>query len=246
MKKGTASHGRIFRIAYGLILLFSAFIQAHGQTVDYDHAIPASWLRGAELRLGNPNIEGTPYLFKDWMPGTMLMTNGRVVEDIRINFVNQEGEVMVTKPYAGLDVQYGVIELDVVSVTIKDEDQDRRFVRYWADTIESTGDELHYFYEVLAEGKVSLLKKPYKFFKRAKLREAYSNGNNKAKFVLKREFFLRLPGQESYTTMRLSKGLVLRAIGKSRADEAKRLMKAQKGKWNRGRDVGAMLVQLFR
>jgi len=245
MKRGILPQFTFLRLLFGLSWLFSTAFTTNAQTIDYDNAIPATWLRGAELRLGNPDIDGTPYLFKDWQPGTMLMTNGRLVEDIKVNFINQAGEVMVSKPYAGLNVQYGVIELDVVSVTISEKDEDRRFVRYWADTIENVGDEQHYFYEVLAEGKVSLLKKPYKFYKRPKQREAYSSGNTKAKYVPKSDFFMRLPGQENYTQVRLSKGILLKAIDPAYREKAKATMKQMKGKWTREKDVAAMLLSLF-
>lgn len=215
------------------------------QTVDYDHGLPANWLRGVEIRIDNPNVGGTPYLFDDWQPGTMLMTSGRLVEGIKINFVNQAGEVIVSKPYAGLEVQYGVIEKDVVSVTILGEAGDRQFVRYWADTIENTGDEQHYFYEVLAAGKVSFLKKPYKAYKRARLKEAYSSSDNRAEYVLKNDYFMKMPGQKAYSRILLGKAPLLKALGSAYREKAKSLMKEMKGKWTREKDVVRLLTELM-
>ncbi len=246
MKAGKAFFKQVLPLATILLAILLVPHKSEAQTPDIDGSIPTTWLRGAELRLGNPDIAGTPFLFKEWLPGSMRMTNGRLVEDIKVNFVNQAGEVMISKPYAGLEVKYGVIELDVVSVTILDNDGDRNFVRYWADTIESSGSELHYFYEVLAAGKVSLLKKPFKLYKRARLREAYSNGNNQAKYVLKNEYYLRLPGQKGYTTLHLTKGNIFKILGKDLAAKAKQLMKAQKGKWSSEKDVANVLEALFK
>lgn len=233
-----------------VILIFTLFyaitLCLQGQSVDWDPNVPASWLKGATVAPEQPGIQGSIYVFDDWLEGTLLMTNGRFVDDIKVNFAGQNSDLVISRPYHGIPTEYNVIERDVVSVTILpfDDTPKRHFVYLPLDSIESTGTG-GFFYEVLLDNEATLLKKTYKQFVRARQREAYSNGANEAKYVLISEYFIKVPGKENYEAIRLNRKMISDALGKSLATKAKGLARKNKWKWTRDRDVPKLLEALF-
>lgn len=229
-----------------LFLIFSC-TWASGQAVDWDSQVPATWLKGATVSPDHPEIIGSPYLFESWQPASLIMTSGRHVKDIAVNFINQTGELVVSKVYAGEEVKYGIVESDIESVTLAEVfgNKKRHFVRFRADTLEGVGSPDHFFYEVLNNGPASFLKKPFKHFVRARVTEAYSYGKNKAKYILKNQYFLRVPGQSGYTEVRLTKHTILAAMGAQWSSRARALMKENSWRWNQEEDLAKMLDTLF-
>jgi hypothetical protein len=230
-----------------LFILFSAVtLCIQGQSIDWDPNVPASWLKGATVAPEQPGIQGSIYVFDDWLEGTLLMKNGRFVDDIKINFAGQNGDLVISRPYHGIPTEYNVIESDVVSVTILplDDTPGRHYMYLPIDSVESTGTG-GFFYEVLLDDQVTLLKKSYKQFVRARQREAYSNGANEAKYVLMSEYFVKIPGKDNYEPIRLNRKIISDALGKNLATKAKGLAKKNKWKWTRDEDVSRLLEALF-
>lgn len=228
------------------IVIVSLTASLSGQVIDHDPVMPAGWMRGASINLDQPGINGTIYLFEEvWPEGTLLMKNGRLVDDIKINFAGENGDLIISRPYEGIPTEYQVIERDVTSVTLLALPgiPARHFVNLPIDSIETEGTG-GFFYEVLLDDKMALLKKTYKQFVRAKQTEAYANGANEAKYVLRTEYFIRPQGSKSFSPIRLNKKLLSGALGASLTSEAKGLMKKNKWKWNRDADVVLLLQAL--
>lgn len=230
-----------------LIVLITTVISVQSQILDHDPVMPAGWMKGATINLDQPGINGTIYLFEQevWPEGTLLMKNGRLVDDIKINFAGENGDLIISRPYQGMPTEYQVIERDVTSVTLLALPgiPKRHFVNLPIDSIEAEGTG-GFFYEVLLDDKMALLKKTYKQFVRAKQTEAYANGANEAKYVLRTEYFIRPQGSSQFKAIRLNKKLLSGALGTSLTSEAKGLMKKNKWKWNRDRDVAQLLQAL--
>lgn len=235
------------KVSVLLIVLIVTVASVRGQVIDPDPVMPAGWMRGATISLDQPGINGTIYLFEQevWPEGTLLMKNGRLVEDIKINFAGEHGDLVISRPYQGIPTEYQVIEREVASVTLLALPgiPARHFVNLPIDSIEAEGTG-GFFYEVLLDDKMALLKKTYKQFVRARQKEAYANGANEAKYVLRTEYFIRPQGSDRFSPVRLNKKLLSGALGASLTSRAKGLMKKNRWKWNKDRDVVALLKAL--
>lgn len=232
-----------------LIVLIATVTSVQSQVIDHDPVMPAGWMRGATINLDQPGINGTIYLFEleVWPEGTLLMKNGRLVDDIKINFAGENGDLIISRPYEGIPTEYQVIERDVKSVTLLALPgiPRRHFVNLPIDSIEGEGTG-GFFYEILLDNKMALLKKTYKQFVRARQKEAYANGANEAKYVLRTEYFIRPQGSSNFSAVRLNKKLLSGALGAPLANEAKGLMKKNKWKWNKDKDIVLLLKALIR
>ncbi|MCE7991598.1 MAG: hypothetical protein HEP71_06445 [Roseivirga sp.] len=228
-----------------LIVIVSISVSLNGQVVDHDPVMPAGWMKGATINLEQPGINGSIYLFDNWLEGTLVMKNGRVVDDIKINFAGENGDLVISRPYQGIPTEYQVIERDVTSVTTLALPgiPKRHFVNLPIDSIEAEGTG-GFFYELLLDDKAALLKKTYKQFVRAKQTEAYANGANDAKYVLRTEYYIRPAGSSDFRAIRLNKKLISGALGASQSSKAKGLMKKNKWKWNKDEDIVQLLQAL--
>ncbi|GEM_PF-5185445 len=229
-----------------LIVCLATVGSLKSQIVDHDPVMPVGWMKGASLDLDQPGINGTIYLFEsEWPEGTLLMRNGRFVDNIKINFAGENGDLIISRPYEGIPTEYSVIERDVTSVTILAQPgvPERHFVNLPIDSIEIEGTG-GFFYEILLDDKMDLLKKTYKQFVRAKQREAYSNGANEAKYVLRTEYFIRVKDSEDFKPIRINKKQLSGILGSTLTNKAKRIMKQNKWRWNKDRDVTKLLEEL--
>lgn len=235
------------KVSVLLIVFIATVMSARSQVIDHDPVMPVGWMKGATIDLEQPGINGTIYLFEAevWPEGTLLMKNGRFVDNIKINFAGENGDLIISRPYQGIPTEYQVIERDIKSVTLLALPgvPERHFVNMPIDSIENEGTG-GFFYEVLLDDKITLLKKTYKQFIRAKQKEAYSNGANEAKYILRTEYFIRPQGSDKFKAVKLNKKLLSDALGTSRTNEARGLMRTNKWKWKKDRDVVSLLQAL--
>lgn len=229
-----------------LIVLVSTNISLQSQVIDHDPVLPLGAMRGASIDMEQPGIKGSIYLFDIWHEGTLLMKNGRLVDDIKINFAGENGELIISKPYEGIPTEYHVIERDVISVTLIGLPgiPERHFANLPLDSIEAEGTG-GFFYEVLLDDKIVLLKKTYKQFVRAKVKEAYANGAGDAKYVLRTEYFIKKQGANSYQPTQVNKKLLSEVLGSAMKSEAKSLRKKNKWKWGRDEHIVLLLKALI-
>ncbi|WP_461789110.1 hypothetical protein [Pedobacter sp.] len=96
-------------------------------------------------------VEGTPFLFKDWMNGSVIFASNRVVKSIPLKFNLESGEIYFKSPQSGNEMLFS----DAVrSFTVNGR-------TFQAGFEPVDGNSKVTFYEVLgsADNKVKLLKK---------------------------------------------------------------------------------------
>ncbi|QKJ28956.1 hypothetical protein HQ865_04040 [Mucilaginibacter mali] len=124
-----------------LVLLFLAFDCKAQVTVYTD-------VTGRPFNVRNyDGVEGSPYLYDDWMSGTVKMSNGSVYKNVYLKFNGKEG-----KPYfKGKDDSVLEFVDPIAEFTINNNGADQQF-------ISNNGA----FYQVLTNGRINLLKQPVK------------------------------------------------------------------------------------
>ncbi|HYK76616.1 MAG TPA: hypothetical protein VEV16_06550 [Daejeonella sp.] len=119
-------------------------------------AIMAGELKGTPLISQNyAGIEGSPYLFDDWIVGKVKLANGTIYPNIPLKYEVLAGQLTFRgkdeKPYLFL---HRVAEFALIT--------EHYPFRNGFPAVDKGSTET--FYQVLADGEVLLLKRPYKSF----------------------------------------------------------------------------------
>jgi len=104
------------------------------------------------------DIEGSAYLYNDWKPGTIVDQSGKSYNNVQIKYdahkdvieLNQDGKVMILNKSIYKKFILEFVEQGSNNV-IKHE--------FSSEFGEPSGDKVNQYYEVLAEGNISLIKK---------------------------------------------------------------------------------------
>lgn len=165
-------------------------------------------------------IEGSPYLYDDWMNATVKMGNGSVYKNVALKYNERE-----SKPYfKGKNDEVLEFVDPVAEFTIDDKGVNQHFIA-------SSGT----FYQVLADGNTGLLKQQVKEIQQS---QAFIGAPPTKTFVSADKYFIMKGGQ--ITPLKKDKKAVLAALA-NKQTEAEAYIK--KGSLNLKND--ADLVKLF-
>ena len=201
---------------------------------------PDTWIISNVTRTTSENVKGIPFLFEDYLKGSITLKNGRTIENIKINLKNQDNEMVVAKKYKGFESLYDVKEKDIVSFEITDATGQRHFIQK-PNSPEFAALQQKGFYELLDQDSL-LLKYAYKQFKKAEKAGGYNLGSSMDEHVLVTEYYLRLKAGVAYQNIKLSRKSIGSVLGPELSSQAKTLVKKNRWKWQNEEHV-RLLIQ---
>ena len=197
-----------------ILLLFFAFTSIQGQPKE-------NW--DQEKLMGQrytfvEQLRGSPFLFDDWISGTVTLTSGEVIENVPLKYNAYFDELLTYNP-----VYFTIMQLDKYTVHRFEFDL---FGEHWLFEKRffpglSKGDR---FFRILHKGKTDLLC----FYKVNLLNTSpYKDENDILKnqeFFSGYRYFLFQP-ESDFTSVRLRKKSLLRYVGKTDLKEARQLLR---------------------
>jgi hypothetical protein len=198
---------------------------------------------GNELTFKKDNsVEGTPFLFDVWPKGYLVLINDAKMEGIKINLLNQEGELQVSKPIEGIDIRYNIDESKIKYFIVLDSvtQKERRFDYLKLDR---NGKESSkgYFFEVLFDGPGSFLKFASKEFKKAEEAKAYDLGTKKSRYILEESYIIKVESSFEFQSVILKKKSFEGIFSSDSFKKSEAIMKNNKLKWSNESDIVQLL-----
>jgi hypothetical protein len=143
-----------FKLLAAAIGVAATINTAHAQLInerDYKVITPIRYM----------NVEGTPYLSEDWMPGDVKLANGVTSQEKMMLKYNLVDDMVLFKDKDSGEQMAFVIPVQEFTINLTDDDKlfVRRFRSGYKDIDGATPTS---FFEVLSDGKVQLLKKDVK------------------------------------------------------------------------------------
>ncbi|WP_293309971.1 hypothetical protein [Pedobacter sp. UBA5917] len=208
---------------YLIILLSFCSIVAQAQYI----VQPYGDMQGTPLKeIKYENVDGTPYLFDYWIKGKVTLKSGKQYKDMPIKydvmndkliFQAENGNMMhFTEPVSAFEIN------DIASAT------NYKFTNGLPAT---DGQNLNSFYQLIASGKVSLFKKPYK-----KISEhtVYGSATVNKSFDLRNDYYILQNG--SLSKINITKKSLL-AIAPNKEKEITDYLKKEKTDFKQDTDL---------
>jgi len=126
------------------------------------------------------DIEGSPYYFENWIPGSVYSFTGEVLENLPLNYNKHTGSFEYKKDL------YTLIKLNSYEynrVEVNNLNEKNVFLNF------SKFDENHYLKLLFESNDFSVLKKEYSVIKEEEL-GFYNSGSSRSKFVNKIKYFI--------------------------------------------------------
>ncbi|MES2652151.1 MAG: hypothetical protein V4663_10440 [Bacteroidota bacterium] len=156
------------KFKYALALLVFFFTQVNAQQVDFYRAELEHDGRPAKYK----NVNGSPYLFEDWTLGTAKTIDNATKKDIQLKYDEVE-DILIMK---GDNNKLLIFPVQVAEFNINDPKTNiARLFRSGFTATKTNTDKS--FFEVIADGKVRLLRKNHKIISESK---EYSGAINKS------------------------------------------------------------------
>lgn len=142
--------------------------------------------RAREIPFTPGETEGSYYLYKNWSPGTITMSNGEEVRDIflKYNFRKRALEIKTDSAYYALNAH------DVERFTIYDNESQRFRQFVAAHDYQANNTPLVGVLELLHEDTIGLVAKTSPSLIEANYKGALSGGSMNDKIVKEKEYFL--------------------------------------------------------
>ena len=156
------------KFKYSLALLLFLFTQANAQQVEFYRTELEHDGRPAKYK----NVNGSPYLFEDWASGTAKTIDNATKKDIQIKYDEIE-DILLMK---GDDNKLLIFPVQVAEFIINDP-KTNSLRTFRSGFIATKGNTDKSFFEVIADGKVRILKKNHKVISESK---EYSGAINKS------------------------------------------------------------------
>lgn len=189
---------------------------------------PDNWLLSEPTRYTVKGVKGTPTLFEEYLDAVIFMKKGDKIDKVKVNLLNED-DMVVSRPYKGVEALYDIEENDIRQFIITEPDGTQKtFLRLDQPSF-SAGSIKPRFYEALSKNE-AFIKRSYKVLRKAEKVGGYSSGPDRDEYVLIEQYYLRLPGESKYQEIKLSKKSVTKMLG-NKAAEAKSLMKQNGWKW---------------
>jgi hypothetical protein len=155
------------------------------------------------------NVEGTPYLYPDWVPGSVKLTDGTTNDapiELKYNLVSDE---VSFKDKAGQEL---VFVKPVAEFTLNSVDNNGLPHKYRSGYKDIEGTTPASFFEVLADGKVQLLKR---FTKLLFESQPIGSASKLQQFIDKTKYYLIINGKA--LQVKNDKKALLAALGDKQA-----------------------------
>lgn len=228
------------RKVYLFALINTCILSVSAQTSTWVQ--PDSWLLSQPTRYAKEGAKGTPELFETYLEAVIFMKNGKNIDGVKVNLFNMD-DLVVSKPYKGLDALYDIEENDInrFMVTMPN-GSERTFLRIDRSTFTGNFGQTGFYETMTKDG--AFIKRSYKEFKKAEKAGGYSSGPSRDEFVLVELYYLRKAGENEYTDFKLTKKSVSKILGK-KATQAKNLMRENSWKWNNESHIVLLMEQLM-
>lgn len=227
-----------------LVIFILQLLELKSQDLNWNILAPDNnMIVGNELTFKKDNsVEGTPFLFDNWLKGYLVLINDAKLEGIKINLLNQDGELQVSKPIEGIDIRYNIDESKIKYFIVFDSvtHRERRFDYLKFD---KSGNESSkgFFFEVLFDGSASFLKLASKEFKQAEEAKAYDLGTKKSRYILEETYLIKGGSSSVIQPLVLKKKSFENIFNSENFKKAETIMKNNKLKWSNESDIVQLL-----
>nr|WP_294944440.1 hypothetical protein [uncultured Mucilaginibacter sp.] len=178
------------------------------------------------------NVEGTPYLYPDWVPGSVKLTDGTTNDapiELKYNLVSDE---VSFKDKAGQEL---VFVKPVAEFTLNSADNSGLPHKYRSGYKDIEGTAPASFFEVLADGKVQLLKR---FTKLLFESQPIGSASKLQQFIDKTKYYLVINGKA--LQVKNDKKALLAALGDKQA-QLEDYIKANKVNFKNDAQLGKLV-----
>jgi hypothetical protein len=131
-------------------------------------------------------VKGSPFLSDQWLTGKVHAVNGKVYENVDLKYDIYNQEIYYRNPKNNLVTILNTFEISEFKLDV--EEKERKFIRFNEKTIDP--GLAGRFFEVVADGKVKLLKLHLAIFKKASYQGAYAAGNRYDEFQPQSELWI--------------------------------------------------------
>lgn len=219
-------------IAFLLITIYSEAQNTPSGSVMTSQHINLLDVKGLPIRnVAVPGVEGTPYLVEDWSKGTVKFANGVVTKDVPLRLDLMNNKVYFKKDEAELEFVQPVWEF-----TLNYPKGDSAKFRSGYPAIDRNNNET--WYEVLADGKLQLLK--YRV-KTIQSKQGYGDAERKS-YYDKDQLYAMLPDGKMISVKK-DKDDLMKAIP-SAAEAIKKIVEEKKLKLRNEEQLRQLFVAL--
>ena len=140
-------------------------------------------------------IKGSPLLFNDWKKGRVILTTGKIYNDIKIKYDVYENELIALSERGAIYIDRNIIR----SFELKDTENSATYLFKKVDySNELKQIKKSEFFRILYEGNSMLLEKREKIFLKADYTGAYNAGRRYDEFRDKEELYIKLSDNKLY------------------------------------------------
>lgn len=149
-------------------------------------------------------IDGSPYLFKSWLIGVLIDSEGKVFPDLLMKYDSYKERLEVNQSGKILEITASFYQ----AFTLNEVDESSNEIKIHKFIIEKSfpGFKNPVFLELLADGKNQLLKKHTTYFLQENV-TSYGSTVSKKRFQTKSAYYIRYA--DKVVEVKLSKGSIL-------------------------------------
>lgn len=153
-------------------------------------------------------IKGSPRLFDKWYPAEIVLNGGQKHQNIPFKLDVFENQELITKNQAGDSLFIKENMVSYFSIYNEDTKITHTFKRFK----EKSTDKKPIFFDVLHEGKYSLLAKRYKNFSPADFKGGYSAQRFYDEYTNVTDLFIKIPETEDLVKIKPNKKSILKVL----------------------------------
>jgi hypothetical protein len=195
----------LFWVHFGLILYGQSNLTFMGAPVGLPNA-------NSNMALVMDNryqgIKGSPRLFDKWYPAEIILNGGQKYQNIPLKLDVFENQELITKNQAGDSL---FVKEDMVSY-FSIYNEDTKITHTFKRFKEKSTDKKPIFFDVLHEGKYSLLAKRYKNFSPADFKGGYSTQRFYDEYTNATDLFVKTAETEDLVKMKSNKKAIMKVL----------------------------------
>ncbi len=168
--------------------------------------------------ISTDRLRGSPYLFNDWLEGTIVLTNGEKLDGISLKYDALHDELLTYT-----EASYTVVKIEKASIKsfqIQNFGEDWLFEQRYFNGL-AKGKR---FFRVLRKGEVELLYQYKVDMENTSVYKDESGVSRNQVFVARQRYFLYSPST-GFSPFRLKRKSLLRRIGKEDLPRARQLLR---------------------
>jgi hypothetical protein len=181
------------------------------------------------------DIEGSPYLFEDWNPGTVKFSNGKFSNDVTLKFDVYNNRLFFFRFNVQFEFASPVSEFTIMYPTSGTDSQSVHFRNGYPEIGRNNHET---YYEVLADGNIQLLKHRIKSIESF---TEYNKGQVK-KIMDKDQLYLFVPGKK-FIALGKDKDAIIEALPEH-AEEIKKITESRKLKLKTEKGLTELVLAL--